>query len=137
MASLPTFRRFAQQDVPTAPNWIGNVFNPLNVFCEQTVQALNKNLTIGQNVQGQKFTTSLTTNSSAVFQPVVFNYTGGGRPDCCLIGNISRADGLSITNPITITSWNLNINTNPYTVTINSLTNLDVSVKYNVTFLVI
>jgi len=60
---LPTFRRFTQSDIPSAPNWISNVFGPLNTFCEQTVQVLNRNLIIGENVQGQKFTASVTTDT--------------------------------------------------------------------------
>jgi len=134
---LPTFRRFTQSDVPTAPNWIGQVFNPLNVFCEQTVQTLNKNLTIGQNVQGQKFSTSVTTDGSSAFNPVTFQYTGGGQPNCCFIGQILRADGTLITSPMSITSWFLNINTNPYTVTINYIAGLSASTKYNITFVVL
>ena len=134
---LPTFRRFTQSDVPTAPNWISNVFNPLNVFCEQTVQALNKNLTIGQNVQGQKFSTSITTDGSGVFKPVTFQYSGGGQPDCCFIGQLSRDDNVLITTASSITSWFLNINTNPYTVTISYVAGLAVSTRYNITFVVL
>jgi len=137
--SLPVFRRFSQADVPTAPNWIGNVFGPLNTFCEQVVQSLNKNLTIGQNVQGMKYTTSFTTLSSysTTFTPITFQYTGGGQPNCCLIGQITRSDGVVITAPAMITNWYLNINTAPYTVTINYIAGLAASTKYNVTFVIL
>ena len=135
--ALPVFRRFSQQDVPTAPNWIAAIFNPLNVFCEQTVQALNKNLTIGENVQGQKFSTSFTTLPDASFLPINFNYTGGGQPNCCLIGQISRPDGIPIVNSTTITSWTLNINTRPALVTITAIGNLVPNTKYNLTVVVL
>ena len=123
--------------MPTAPNWVQNVFSPLNVFCEQTVQTLDKNLTIGQNVQGQKFSTTILTNSSGLISPITFQYTGGGQPNCCMIGNISKADGTLITAPVSITSWLLNINTNPYMVTINYIAGLSASTKYVVTFVVL
>ena len=38
---LPVFRRFSKADMPTAPNWIINLINPLNKFCEGTVNLLN------------------------------------------------------------------------------------------------
>ena len=137
--SLPVFRRFSVSDVPSAPNWIGNVFGPLNTFCEQTVQVLNKNVVIGENVQGMKYTTSFTTLSTypTTFTPITFQYSSGGQPNCCMIGQISRADGTVITTPAMVTSWYLNINTSPYTVTINYISGLTASVKYNITFIVI
>jgi hypothetical protein len=136
---LPVFRRFSQADVPTAPNWITNIFGPLNTFCEQTVQTLNKNLIIGQNVQGMKYTTSFTTLStySTTFTPITFQYTGGGQPNCCLIGQITRSDGAVITTPAMISNWYLNINTSPYTVTINYIAGLTANTKYNITFVVL
>lgn len=136
---IPIFRRFSQADVPSAPNWVGQIFGPLNVFCEQTVQTLNKNLVIGENVQGMKYSVSFTTLSTYAtqFTPITFQYTGGGQPNCCMIGNIVRADGAVITTPATITNWYLNINTSPYTVTINYIAGLTASTKYNVTFVVL
>jgi hypothetical protein len=134
---LPVFRRFTQSDVPTAPNWISSIFGPLNTFCEQTVQTLTKNLTIGENVQGQKYTVSTTTDSSGAISPIVFRYTGGGQPNCCLVGQISRADGTLITNATSVTSWYLNINTSPYIVTIDYIAGLTASTKYIITFVVL
>ena len=139
--TVPVFRRFSQADVPTAPNWLGTIFSPLNVFCEQTVQLFNKGLVIGQNVQGMKFSTVYTAPfsylSSNVFTPITFQYTGGGQPNCCMIGNISRVDGLPIQVAVGITSWLLNQNTNPYTVTINFIAGLSDNIKYNITFVVL
>lgn len=137
--ALPIFRRFSQADVPNAPNWIANVFGPLNTFCEQTVQLFNKNLVIGQNVQGMKYSTSFTTLStySTTFTPITFQYTGGGQPNCCIVGQITRADGTLITAPVGITNWFLNINTNPFTVTINYIGGLAADTKYNITFVVL
>jgi len=134
---LPVFRRFSAGDYSTAPEWLAQIFNPLNTFAETTVATLNKNLTIGQNVQGQKYSTSFTSSATSTIPPIVFQYTGGGQPDCCLIGQITKSDGTTITTPIAITDWTLNINTNPFLVTINYLSVLEASTKYNVTFLVI
>jgi hypothetical protein len=126
--ALPVFRRFSIADYPTAPSWLAGVFNPLNIFCETTVQNLNKNLVIGQNVQGMKYSTSFTTLAT---------YIGGGQPDCCLIGNISKADGTIILNPVSITSWNSNINVSPTQIRVDYIAGLDASSKYNITLLVV
>jgi hypothetical protein len=136
---LPVFRRFTQQDYPEAPNWLGQLFGPLNTFAETTVATFNKNLVVGQNVQGQKYSTSFTTGAGSPYTmtPVEFRYTGGGQPDCCVIGKISPVDGTAITTPVSITQWFMNLNTNPYTVTINYIAGLSANTKYNITFLVI
>lgn len=136
---LPIFRRFSRADIPNAPNWIDNVLTPLNSFCEQTVQALNKNLVIGENVQGMKYTAEFTTLSTyaTTFSPITYRYTGGGRPNCCMIGQISKTDGTLITTPASITDWYLNVNTSPYTVTINYIGGLSPSTKYNITLVVL
>lgn len=134
---LPLFKRFSVGDYPTAPDWLAYMFNSLNNFGETTVQTLNKNLIVGENVQGQKYSTSFTSNTLSEITPITFQYTGGGQPDCCLIGQITKNDGTTITTPIAITDWSLNINTTPFLVTIRYLSVLEPSTKYNVTFLVI
>jgi len=136
---LPIFRRFSQADIPSAPNWIANVFGPLNTFCEQTVQALNKNLVIGENVQGAKYNIEFTTLSSyaTTFTPITFRYIGGGRPNCCMIGQISKVDGSTITTTASISDWYLNVNTSPYTIIVNYIAGLTASTKYNITLVVL
>tara|TARA_R110000868_G_scaffold246118_3_gene502769 strand:+ start:116 stop:535 length:420 start_codon:yes stop_codon:yes gene_type:complete len=138
--TIPVFRRFTQGDIPNAPNWVGNITGPLNVFCEQTVQAFTKNLTIGQNVQGQIFATSFTTPAGyagGTFTPITVSYTGGGRPTCCLIGQLDRDDGTAILTATAITSWTLNINSSPAQIQINYVAGLVASKKYNLTFIVL
>lgn len=132
---LPVFRRFTSSDVPTAPNWINYIFNPLNIFCEQTVQALNKNLVIGENVQGQKYSYTFTTDPlyvAGTFQTIKLQYTGGGTPNCLMIGQVS---GVLLATPYV--SWNLNLNTNPYTINITSISGLTGSQKYTINFVVL
>lgn len=137
---LPVFRRFSVGDYPTAPDWLGQMFNPLNTFAETTVQNLNKNLVIGTNVQGQKFSTSFTTTAgyaTGEFTTITFAYTGGGQPDCCLVGRINNDDGTLITDPVTVTDWFLNLNRSPFQVTIGYVAGLQPSTRYNVTFVVL
>lgn len=136
--ALPVFRRFTLQDIPNAPNWIEQILTPLNLFCETTVSALNQNISIGQNVQGMKYSVSFTTPADYVtggFNPITFNYIGGGQPNCLLIGSISNSS--PILTSVSVTDWNLNINVSPFRVQVNYIAGLAASTKYNVTFLVL
>jgi len=138
--ALPVFRRFSIADFPTAPSWLAGLFNPLNIFCETTVQNLNKNLTIGANVQGMKYSTTFTTPTGYAtgdFTPIVFAYSSNGQPDCCIIGNISRTDSQPMLSSVSITSWSSNINVIPLQIRVDYIAGLDAGVKYNITLLVV
>lgn len=135
---LPVFRRFSQGDFPESPNWLAQVFNPLNVFAETTVATLNRNLTIGQNVQGQKYSTSFTTPAGYAggdFATISLTYTGGGQPNCLMLGQITNVDGTLITTPVTITDWFLNLNQSPFVITIGYIAGLTASTQYRATFI--
>ncbi len=139
MSQLPNFRRFIIQDYPGAPQWVDRMFGPLNLFCEQTVASLNKGLALNANVQGQAYSVSFTTPAnyaSGGFTPIVLNYVGGGQPSCLLLGRIIRNDGTLITTPVTVTGWNLNLNTNPYQVNVTYVAGLAASTQYNMNFIV-
>ena len=138
MSALPVFKRFTIQDIPKAPEWVDNIFSPLNLFCEGTVNALNKNLVFGQNVQGQKFSTQFTTlptYNSGNFTPITLQYTGGGVPTCLLIGNIATTNATLITSPSSVTSWSVNINVNPINIQIAYISGLSNSTQYKLTLL--
>lgn len=53
MAKIPTVRRFAVEDYPDQKAWIGRFFELLNIFIINVVQALSRQLTIGDNMLGQ------------------------------------------------------------------------------------
>jgi len=138
--SLPVFRRFSVQDIPNAPDWVTNITQPLNLFCETTVSALNKNLTVGENVQGQKYTVSFATDAgytTGSFPTIGFQYTGGGQPNCCIVGQIVRNDGQPILTAVSVSNWSLNINVAPAQVIVNYIAGLENSTKYTMTLLVI
>ena len=135
---LPVFRRFSIADIPGSPEWLNNVLGPLNTFCEQTVQTLNKNLTVGANIQGSKYSTTFSTTAGYAggdFTPIVYQYNGGGQPSCLLIGQISESTGATILTPVTITSWTPNINVSPILINVNYIAGLTASKKYTITLL--
>lgn len=55
---LPTIKRILREDVKEAPSWVNGLIDPLNTFMETVYQALNKNLTLNENIAS--FTTDLT-----------------------------------------------------------------------------
>ena len=139
--SVPVYRKLRTEIVPDAHPWVADIFSNLNLFGEQ-IQAIFIAGTDIHLVQGQKFYTTFTTQPDYVsnnnFTTIKFAYTGNGRPDCFLIGNISVADtnALITTSPV-ITSAFLSQNTSPPTVNINYISGLKNSTKYNITILVL
>jgi len=49
---LPSIRKILREDVKGAPDWVGGIIDPVNSFMEAVYQALNKNITRGENLSG-------------------------------------------------------------------------------------
>lgn len=47
---LPSQKRILREDLKDAPDWVNGIINPVNSFMESTYQALNKNITLQENV---------------------------------------------------------------------------------------
>jgi hypothetical protein len=47
---LPSIKRILREDVKEAPSWVNGLIDPLNGFMETVYQALNRNLTLTENV---------------------------------------------------------------------------------------
>ena len=132
---IPVYRRLSISDIPSAPSWVGYMFNIVNTFAEQVIQLFTKNLIIGENVQGMKYTTQFATSATYAagdFQSIIYNYTGGGQPNCLLIGSINESTGAVILTPVSITNWSLNINVDPPQIVINYIAGLAVSKRYDI-----
>jgi hypothetical protein len=91
MANVPTIRRLLLEDFPDQAEWIAKLISPINTQMEQIVAALNKQLTIEQNMAGSIRTVEL----DGTF-PVKIAWTGS-RPVSVLVGNVYRSDGTSFT----------------------------------------
>lgn len=136
--ALPVFRRLTIADIPDTPEWMNGVFGILNLFGETTVQVLNKGLTIGDNVQGSVYNISINTSTGYAtgdFTPITYRYSSGGRPASLLIGQITDSSGALILAPVSVTSWFLNLNTSPPTITVNYIAGLSPNKRYNITLL--
>ena len=47
---LPGQKRIMREGLKDAPNWVNGLIDPINSFMERTYQAMNKNLTLTENI---------------------------------------------------------------------------------------
>ena len=83
MASPPSIQRFYSDDYKEAPTWFKSTFlNTLNLFVFPVYNALNKNLTVGANINQAYETITVTGNSTpsnntaSFLNPIQGNPTG-------------------------------------------------------------
>jgi len=138
MAALPPIKRIMREDIKEAPGWIEKVIYPVNLFMDAVYSSLNKNLTFSENITSQTKTLTFQTKSSydgtaANWDDLLFVHSLPGAAKGCLLLKIQEvADNYSPITSAVFVNW-LDINK---TITINLLTGLTASKKYNVTFLV-
>ena len=141
---IPEFRRIMKEDLQGAPAWISGLLTPLNLFMEQVYSTFNGNIVLNQNVNSTVYTSQFTTPSNysdganANFSPFSFNFSGLYLPSCVLVGSISKVSSVPtpIIKPVHI-DWTLStsLNNSANVITVNYLTGLTASTKYNVTLL--
>lgn len=79
------------EDYPNQ-QWIQPLLTTLNAFMEQVVAALNKGLTVTDNLSGAVFTVELDGNF-----PLKLAWSLPQKPVSVLVGNCYRSDGASFT----------------------------------------
>ncbi len=47
---LPQSKKILKEDVKDAPSWVDNIIGPINSFMETVYQAMNKNITLSENI---------------------------------------------------------------------------------------
>jgi hypothetical protein len=47
---LPTIKKIMREDLKNAPDWVGRLIDPVNSFMESVYTALNKNITLYDNI---------------------------------------------------------------------------------------
>lgn len=95
MSRLPEVRRLMVEDFLDQKEWIGALFSPLNVFQDGVVSALNKGISIRDNVAGdiiRQTATKSPTESDTILLP--WNPKLGA-PVAVYIGDVKRVDGNS------------------------------------------
>ena len=139
MAELPSIKRLVREDIPNAPEWIGQVIDPLNTFMEEVYYALDRDLTINQNIRGTIKTITLTTKSTYGNAPKTDNWDIqkitdpiGVKPEVVALGSVVNKDSFAtITDPVYV-SWDW-YNSQ---IRINYIAGLAASTKYEIKLLI-
>lgn len=113
MAKLPSVKRLVREDIPNAPEWIDTLIDPLNTFMEEVYYALDRDLTLNENIIGGVSTIQFKTRSDyttavdpldgweiqKLFDPISV------KPEFVGIGQITDRDEFTIiTAPVSL-SW--------------------------------
>lgn len=61
---LPTIKKILREDVKDAPSWIAGIIDPVNSFMENVYTALNKSITLTDNISSFIKEVSYTTPAS-------------------------------------------------------------------------
>lgn len=134
---IPGFRMLTREDLKGAPNWIDNLIYPLNSCMQGVHQALNGNLSFGDNVLGSIKTITFKTRADyTVYGWDAINLTNplNKKVDAVLIGQIQKvADTYQPIYQPTSLDW-IQLNTN---ITINYITGLDDSSSYVVKLVIL
>jgi len=132
MASVPSIQRFYSDDYKAAPAWFKtNFLNTLNLFVFPTYNALNKNLTVSDNLNQAYTTISLTGNSTAgnnvtsFLNPIQGNPTGVTVVNVQIVGTATQQYP---TSPVQV-FWTYNGSS----IDIGAITGLTTGVEYQIT----
>lgn len=129
MAKVSPFSTFRLEDYPTERDWIGTLFLPLNNVLSQITQALNAQVTFGENIP--TFTKVL--SGSNLTLPLSFKLEGSFTPTQMVV-----AQAIKTGTPITMVgAWSISGDT----ITVNELfqvsadgnTPLESGAKYSIT----
>ena len=131
---LPVIQRFQKQDYADSPNWFNRFIQDINQFCETVWNALNKNLTIADNMDAQIYSTSIRAGVAAVNNAFSFVSQLKHTPQAILVGQV--VDSVAYSTPLTSAvgvTWNFstpNIN-------ITGIAGLTNGRTYNLTLVII
>jgi hypothetical protein len=65
MAGLPTIKRISREDYKDAPGWLDRFIFVLNEWMDSLYNALNRNLTFGDNIRSEIKTMQITAGATA------------------------------------------------------------------------
>lgn len=75
MAKLPSIVRLSREDYKDAPSWFERFLTPMNTFIRTVYEALNGNLTFGDNVAGFEKEFTITAGAAATDNTATFSYS--------------------------------------------------------------
>lgn len=128
MAQLPKIRRFLKEDFADQSDWIGKLFMPLNQFLDSVYRALNRGITINENIAGQ-IRVNLTVTQG---RPVRFSYSAPGRPAIVLLGALTPINNAQMPTEHPFVDWIFDSGT----IVIRSISGLEAGKSYNANILI-
>jgi len=140
MATLPSINNINKEDIPDAPAWVESLINPLNTFMREVYYALDRDLTINENMIGAIRTISFTTRSDYLTAPVKEDgwvqqsITGpiNVKPSIVALGKITDTATFKVTTSPTGIDWDYLNND----LRINYIAGLKPSTRYEVILLI-
>jgi hypothetical protein len=106
MANLPKLRRILLEDFPDQAEWISKLIEPMNQFLDSTSAALNRGLTVKENLAGDIKEIEV----DGIF-PIRVSWGLLARPISVLVGGVSRSDGIAYNQPRAVqVAWSFNQN---------------------------
>jgi len=137
MAVLPTIKRIQRSDLGgNIPTWLDGVLSPLNQFMEEIYSALNKNITIPENVKAQikvlNFRTPSNYTSAKGFNEITYLNTLNKKTEILLVGGITKLSEPNKKFDAVFPSWYDN---NNGTLSIRYISGLENSTEYDVTMI--
>lgn len=137
MAVLPATKKISRADLgKDAPDWVNNLLSPLNSFIEQVYTALNKNITLPENVASQIIDIEINTPSdysTGGFPSINFKRTLARKANLCIIGRAVETTSNSIFSTGVFPTWE----DNNGTIAVRYISGLQNSKSYNFTLLLI
>lgn len=139
MASLPPSKRITKEDLKGSPDWVTQLLTPINSFFESVYSALDKNLTLGDNLSGNIVSIKVNTKTTYGTIPLADNWEIISttnplkiRPRSVVLGQIVETEKFStLTSPIQI-HWDYLNNS----IRVRYISGLAASTKYDINLLV-
>lgn len=137
MALLPTLKKVQRADLSgDVPQWIDGILSYINQFTEEIYSAMNRNITIPENVKGQikvlEFRTASDYISAQTFEEQTFLNSLGRKMQVLFVGNVVNESNLTYKYSGLSVSWQDNGNG---TITVRYISGLENSKNYRITLL--
>lgn len=134
MAKLPPQKRIVKEDLQEAPAWVSRLLDPINSFMESVYAALDRDLTVGENVSGETKTFQIKAGAAATDNTFTFTTTSKRTPKHVIPSRVEKV--ASVYEPLGVAvgiDWRFDAGQ----IIIASIAGLTTGSTYNITLLVL
>lgn len=104
MSKLPSVVSLKKEDFKDAPPWADRLFRVLSLFMKDVYEALNKNLTVDENLLAAYKTFQVTAGAASSNNTLSFSYDLRRRPRYVYVISATRPDGVLVNSAVFV-SW--------------------------------